>query len=67
MAKVKIVAGQKSRAGRYKQVGLNETVGKTVEAIGETTVPSNNGDEPCIVLFFTDGSRHGFVLPSDNW
>lgn len=66
MARTKIIHGKKSRKGTYKAVALQETVGKKIEAIGETTVEGAYGDEPCIVLFFDDGTQHGFVLPSDN-
>jgi hypothetical protein len=41
-------------------------VGKTVQGVASTTVPSENGDEPCVMLLFTDGTSHGFVLPRDN-
>jgi len=65
MSKVKIIAGTKS--GRYEAVALESLVGKTVEAIGNTTVEGANGPEPCINLYFSDKTYHGFVLPSDNW
>jgi len=64
--KVKIIAGKKKK-GKYKQVYLQEIVGKTVEAVGETTVPGAYGDEPCIRLYFTDKTYHGFVMPADGW
>ena len=51
----------------YEEVALDAIVGKTVQGVARTTVPGENGDEPCVVLFFSDGTGHGFVLPGDNW
>ena len=42
-------------------------MGKTVQGVAETTVEGENGSEPCVTLLFTDGTRHGFVLPGDGW
>jgi hypothetical protein len=64
-ARTKIIVGKKSRK-HYNAVAFEETVGKTIEAVGVTTVPSAYGDEDCIMLFFSDGTKTGFVLPSDN-
>lgn len=63
---VKIFAGEK-RKGHYKHVGLEKIVGKTVEAVGLTTVEGADGHEPCTMLYFTDGTRHGFVHPAEDW
>jgi hypothetical protein len=64
MKRVKVVRGEKK--GRYRQVGIEEIVGKTIEAVGVTTVPSNDGDEPCTILYFTDKTCHGFVHPANS-
>lgn len=68
MNKIKIYDGKLSHPTKeYKEVGVDASlVGKTVEAVGNTTVPGPNGNEPCTVLFFTDKTRHGFVHPSDE-
>jgi hypothetical protein len=50
----------------FRHVALDEIVGKTIQGIARTTVEGANGDEPCVMLFFSDGTRHGFVLPADN-
>lgn len=50
----------------YRHVALDEIVGKTIQGIARTTVEGANGDEPCVMLFFSDGTRHEFVLPADN-
>jgi hypothetical protein len=62
-----ITQGQLSHpAEEYTEISENDSmVGKTVEAVGNTTVPGQYGNEPCTVLFFTDKTRHGFVHPSE--
>lgn len=50
----------------HVHVPLDTIVGKTVVAVGTTTVAGAWGDEPCVVLFFRDGTRHWFVLPADD-
>lgn len=64
-ARTKIIAGKKSHQGKYPHVALGEIVGKTIEAIGTTTVDSAYGDEPCTILYFKDGTQHGFVHPAE--
>lgn len=64
--KVKVYAGKKIHKGEYLRVPVEDTVGKTVEAVGLTTVDGAFGDEPCTVLFFSDGTMHGFVHPADD-
>jgi hypothetical protein len=60
MAKVKVLYGEKT--GTYKGVAFEQLVGKTIQAIGVTTVEGENGSEPAVVLFFKDGTKHTFVL-----
>ncbi len=66
MAKLSIIHGTRTPGLKYREVALDEIVGKTVQGVGRTTVPGASGDEPCVVLLFTDGTRHGFVLPDNN-
>jgi hypothetical protein len=66
MSKLKLIHGTKTPGLKYRQVALDEIVGKTVQGVARTTVQGADGDEPCLVLLFTDGTRHGFVLPCDN-
>ena len=61
----KIIAGKKSSLP-FKHVPLAEIVGKTIQAIGTTTVDGPNGQEPCTILFFTDRTKHGFVHPTND-
>jgi len=63
--KIKVFAGKKTHKGKYKHIPIEDTVGKTVEAVGSTTVDGAFGDEPCTVLLFSDGTMHGFVHPAD--
>ena len=65
MAKTKIIHGKK-KCKTYKPVLLGEIVGETLEAIGMTTVPGNFGPESCLLFFFSNGKKHGIVLPADN-
>ncbi len=60
---MRILAG-KTKGMKYRHVDLEDTVGKTVQAIGLTKVDSDCGKESCIVLMFTDGTKHGFVVPA---
>jgi hypothetical protein len=66
MARLTITHGTRTPGLKYRQVALDEIVGKTVQGVGRTTVPGASGDEPWVVLLFTDGTRHGFVLPGDS-
>lgn len=59
------VAGEIPK-GKPKPTELPYLVGKTIQAVASTTVPGAYGDEPCILLYFTDGTRYGFVLPQDE-
>jgi hypothetical protein len=66
MAKLKLMYGTKTPRLDYRHVALENIVGKTVQGVAETTVQGENGNEPCLMLLFTDGTKHGFVLPGDN-
>jgi hypothetical protein len=65
MVKETVIAG--TRVANPRHIALEEIVSRTVQAVLQTTVEGEHGDEPCIKLEFTDGTEHGFVLPSDNW
>ena len=67
MARLKLMHGTKVPGRNYRHVALDEIVDKTIQGVAETTVEGSDGDEPCVMLLFTDGTRHGFVLPGDNW
>lgn len=62
MAKETLVAGTKTRE-TYTGIDLDECVGKIIEAVVETWVPSSEGPERVFRLLFSDGTRHGFVVP----
>ncbi len=66
MAKLKLIHGTRTPRLTYRQGALGDIVGKTVQGVARTTVPGENGNEPCVMLLFTDGTRHGFVLPDDS-
>ena len=66
MARLKLMYGTKAPGRNYRQVALDEIVGKTIKGIAGTTVQGENGNEPCVMLLFTDGTKHGFVLPGDD-
>jgi hypothetical protein len=61
----KIVYGKKSRAA-YRDVYPVDLLGKTIEAIGYGTIDTDDGQMPCTVVLFTDGSRHAFVHPQKD-
>ena len=63
---MKVLYGERTKGCRYRNTSLPSIVGKTVQAIARTKVEGAYGDEPCIVLLFTDGTKHGFVLPQDT-
>lgn len=65
MAKLRMLFGKKDAKLGYTHVELAEIVGKTVQGVGRTTVEGEYGDEPCVMLLFTDGTKTGFVLPGD--
>jgi hypothetical protein len=67
MARLKLMHGTRTPKHNYRHVALDDIVGKTVQGVARTTVQGANGDEPCVMLLFTDGTRHGFVLPGDGW
>ena len=66
MAKLKMTYGTTTPGLNYREVTIDQIVGKTVQGVARTTVQGENGSEPCVVLLFTDGTRHGFVLPGDG-
>lgn len=66
MAKLKMIHGTRTPRLKYQQVALEEIVRKTIQGVTRTTVPGTSGDESCVVMLFTDGTRHGFVVPGNN-
>jgi hypothetical protein len=66
MMKVKITAGKKKPRIKYKMLSFEDTVGKTVEAVGTTQVEGAYGFENCILMFFTDNTKTGFVIRGDD-
>ena len=62
MAKLTLIHGTRTPRLNYRHVALEAAVGKTIQGIAKTTVQGENGDEPCLMLLFTDGTKHGFVL-----
>ena len=47
-------------------VPLTELIGKTISRIEDGTVEGEDGDEPCIILHFTDGTCHAFVIRTED-
>jgi len=45
---------------------FEELIGKTIASIRWGKVPSEYGEDDCVYLVFTDGTEHGFVLPTDD-
>lgn len=46
-------------------IALEDVVDRTVAAIYKTEVEGAFGEEPCIILVFTDGTQYGFVIPAN--
>lgn len=63
---MKILCGSRQKGVRYRHVSLEEILGKTIESIATDKVDAAYGPEPCIMVYFTDGTKHGFVLPADD-
>lgn len=59
-----IISGKLNHT-HYWHASLESLAGKTVEAVTTTFVEGPHGDEQCILIHFTDGTKHGFVLPND--
>jgi hypothetical protein len=66
MANMNLIYGTRTPRVNYRHVALEAIVGKTIQGVATTTVQGENGDEPCVMLLFTDGTKHGFVLPSEE-
>ena len=56
-----ILSGKKP-AETAKHVELQTIVGKTIAAVEVSEVDGASGKEPCIYLWFTDETKHGFVI-----
>jgi len=41
--------------------------GKTIGDVSYREVEGEYGNEPVVVLHFTDETEHAFVLPSEGW
>lgn len=63
--KGKLIAGVKPKS-EPTQASLKEIVGKTVSGVVQSTVEGAHGKEPVIYIVFSDGTQHGFVLPTDE-
>lgn len=57
-----VVFGKCSKIN-YTHIALEKTIGKKIEAVG---FGYNINEEPMSMLFFSDGTKHGFVHPCDN-
>jgi hypothetical protein len=53
------------RKVKYDLVGLDKVVGQTVEAVELTAVDGAYGPEPCVMLYFKNQTKHGFVVKDD--
>ncbi len=49
-----------------KDIPLNEIAGRTIFTIEYGKCAGAYGEEQVVYLCFTDGTRHGFVLPEDD-
>lgn len=54
------------RQSPYTHTPLGNVVGKTIEVVSQTTVEGSDGDEPCLMFGFTDGTEHGVVMPREE-
>jgi hypothetical protein len=52
--------------GFYENVGLDKIVGQTVWAVELTTVDGAFGPEPCLMLYFKNWTKHGFVIRGEE-
>jgi len=60
-----IITGKKNHK-KYRKIELEKAVGKTVEAITESRIQGAYGTELVIAILFTDGTKIGFVIESDD-
>jgi hypothetical protein len=44
----------------------SQLIGKTIEAVGWSSVEGAYGNEPMTVLFFTDKTFAGFIHPQED-
>lgn len=51
---------------KYETIGIEQAVGKTVEAVKLGTVQGAYGDEDSVEIFFADGTNAWFVLASED-
>lgn len=64
---LKIIVGpQQDDYSTYVYIEPAACIGRIVKAVGETWVAGNWEPELCIVLLFHDGTKCGFVLPTDE-
>lgn len=65
MPKQSLIAGKNTHK-RYKDTTLESIVGKTVEALSWSTWEGAYGIEPCLVIMFSDGTKHWIVVPGNE-
>ena len=56
---------KKSMAKKAKPVPLEDITGKTIYRIKRYFQDTDYGREMVITLFFTDNTKHGFIIPAD--
>jgi len=59
---------RKAWAAEVKDIGLplEKIVGRTIASIDEVKIEGSYGEETMVVLRFTDGTSHGFVVRDDD-
>lgn len=67
MSKLSIITGNPVKSPhKHQHVPLEMLVGKTIEAVAKGTVEGADGNETCIYLLFSDGTKHGFVIAEND-
>jgi hypothetical protein len=62
-----LVCGRKRPGKRYRTIGLDELAGKTIEGVTQSRTGQDAfGRKPLTTLYFTDGTRHGFLHPAPD-
>jgi hypothetical protein len=50
---------------QHRTIEHEEMVGKTISALGHGSFEGPYGEEPTLVLFFSDATTHQIILPED--
>ena len=53
------------KSSDYRGIELSQVVDKKIIAIGSSRVEGEYFNEPAVVLFFEDGTKHTFVIQSE--